>query len=221
MHSGVLFVAAAGVGWLVGLRRGLARRIADSLFVLLAVVFALQPFLFPETITPARHLSARVLTTLPLAVLILLTSLVARGRIRLHQRHLDRALAYLLPVIIAQSVWHFGATRLWNEHLRSFRVALERHQGFVSHRDIAPELRYASLFHWGWTEPTLSILLSPGGRVQAIFGNPALRWQPFDPTDPERLPRLEGHGVDYSAYLAALRRTLPAGDREGAGPPAG
>jgi len=46
--------------------------------------------------------------------------------------------------------------------------------------------------------------LSPGGRVQAIFGNRALAWQPFDPTDPERLPKLERYGVDYTAYLAAL-----------------
>jgi hypothetical protein len=221
VHSGVVFVAVAGVGWFAGLRQGLVRKIGDSLFLLAAVVFALQPFLFPETIAPARHMAARVLTTLPLAVLILLASLVARGRIKLRQRHLDRALTYLLAVIVAQSVWHFGATQLWNEYLQSFRTALERHQGFVSHRVVAHELRYTSLFHWGWTEPTLSILLSPGGRVQAIFGNPALRWQPFDPTDPERLPRLEGHGVDYSAYLAALRRSPPTEGRKGAGPPPG
>jgi hypothetical protein len=215
--SGLVFGGVAAASYLVGLRRGLSGKLGDSLFQLASVAFALQPWLLPDTIAPERHYAARFLTSLPLAALILLAFLSVRGRLRLGDSHLRKALVYLLAVVIAQSVWHFGATRRWSQYLGSFRTALTRHEGFVPHGQIAPELHYANLFHWGWTEPTLSILLSPGGRVRSVFGNRAARWQPFDPTDPAQLPRLERYGVDYSAYVTALRRPPPSAPGSGAG----
>jgi hypothetical protein len=211
VHSGVVFVVVAAAAFLLSVRRGLFGRAGDLLFVLAAAAYAAQPWFLPGTIIPGRHLAARVLTSLPLAVLMLVAFLAVQGKLRLREGHLRRALVYLLVVIIAQSVWHFGATRLWSQYVQSFQIALTRHEGFVLHQDIASELQHGGLFHWGWTEPTLSILLSQGGKVQAIFGNPALGWQPFDPTEPERLPKLGAYGVDYSAYLAALQQAKGAG----------
>jgi len=79
VHSGVIFVAIAGACYLLELRRGLSGKLGAPLFHLAAVAYALQPWLLPGTIAPGRHLAARVLTSLPLAVLILLAFLSVRG----------------------------------------------------------------------------------------------------------------------------------------------
>ena len=60
-------------------------------------------------------------------------------------------------------------------------------------------------FNWGWTNPSPSNLLAPAPQVATLVAvSSPDRWQPFDPTDPAALPRIPG--IDYTAYLAALRR---------------
>jgi hypothetical protein len=57
---------------------------------------------------------------------------------------------------------------------------------------------------WGWTNPWLSVVLAPQGRVRAIIANPGARSAgTFDPTRAAGLPPIAG--VDYSDYVAALQ----------------
>ena len=56
---------------------------------------------------------------------------------------------------------------------------------------------------WSWTNPLMSIVLSPGGRIGTVIGPSNERgWAPFDPTQPDQLPRAPQ--FDYAAYLRAL-----------------
>jgi hypothetical protein len=62
---------------------------------------------------------------------------------------------------------------------------------------------------WGWTQPTLSILWAPDKNVRAIILNPASesgRWQPFDPTNADKLPEIELLGFSYHAYRNSLKK---------------
>jgi len=87
---------------------------------------------------------------------------------------------------------------------------LASHKGYVpwqtvladSRPEQAARLRRLS---WFWTNPILSILLAPEGRVATIVGPVnERRWQPFDPKDLDALP--EAPQFDYTAYAAALNR---------------
>jgi len=67
-------------------------------------------------------------------------------------------------------------------------------------------LQAVAALDWPWTDPLLSIVLAPGGRVGAIVAAPKsyLGWQPFDPARPNALPPVPG--IDYSLYLDALAK---------------
>jgi hypothetical protein len=54
-----------------------------------------------------------------------------------------------------------------------------------------------------WTYPSLSILLSPNGRVASMIVPPRnVRWQPFDPANPSELP--QSRRFDLSIYRDTL-----------------
>jgi hypothetical protein len=62
---------------------------------------------------------------------------------------------------------------------------------------------------WDWTNPTLSFVLSPHGRVASVIASDDRSgWHPFDPADPGDLP--DGRRFDTSRYRAALIRQQSA-----------
>jgi hypothetical protein len=69
-------------------------------------------------------------------------------------------------------------------------------------------------FSWGWTNPCVSYLLSPDGRVRTMIGSrPDLPYLPYDPLRPETLPR--SRRFDISEYLRALHEQGGAGRGRG------
>ena len=118
----------------------------------------------------------------------------------------------LLFLAIGTLGWHVVATAYWADFITTYRDLLARHQGLVRYEDAVMSLAQdqRSLFEkmtWRWTNPTFSILLSPGGKVSTLISNPSSNadgWQPFDPVNSDSLPKSDW--FDTSNYERVLEQ---------------
>jgi len=118
--------------------------------------------------------------------------------------------------------WHVIGIQHWSEYVRVFRGVLSSHHGLVAWEPLLeslPRPQGDALLNmgWSWTQPTVSFWLSPGGQVSTVVANPVgVGWQPFDPADPNRLPRSDL--FDTSAYRKALVGCIGSDDESRACP---
>jgi hypothetical protein len=123
--------------------------------------------------------------------------------------------ALLLFLAFGQVAWQTLAIGYWQLFLADVRTVLANNRGFVPWRDALAQLppenaRRMERIAWWWTNPSLSILLSPQGRVTTLIGQVDEHGrQPFDPQKLESLP--QSPQFDLSAYRAAeTARATPA-----------
>jgi hypothetical protein len=121
----------------------------------------------------------------------------------------DRAMIVVAILAFSQMTWQILATAQWWGYVEMFRAELSQHKGFIpyEHSPIARQpagIQVIRNLVWAWTNPSMSIVLAPGGQVSTIFGASPGRWQPFDPQNPRELPKLGKYGIDYSAYVRAI-----------------
>lgn len=120
-----------------------------------------------------------------------------------------QVLATAAVLMAGALVWHAAALQRWNAYLGVFRQVLASHSGYVPFdAALAPlspaERRLMRGMAHGWVEPSMSIVLAPGGNVRAIVGPWMTQgWQAFDARKPEELPRHRTWRFD--AYLEALK----------------
>ena len=117
-----------------------------------------------------------------------------------------RALGLLFA---AQIVFQLQLTWQWHAFREVSRERLACVRGLVpvdlalasglERQRVSPEWMH------GWQHPTLS-LLDHAGPVRALLGRARgyTEWQPFDPLDPNALPRLSRYGIDTAPYRAAI-----------------
>lgn len=178
-------------------------------FAIACAVAALAPVLWPSSWAPVLHARTRVLNAyipplLGLAFLLTLRNPPPRQRWRF---------AFLVVTILAaaQGVWHVLAAKQWADYLETFRAEVASREGLVSFEQSVLSHEFVdghpmAAMNTSWTLPTLSILMSPGGRVQAMIRNKdPEHWQPFRPEHPEKLPDLSRYGITFDAYAAALK----------------
>lgn len=214
---GLLSVAGVGLVsalFLVGDWNSRFARLMLTAFAIASVIGALSPWIWPHSVVPMLHARARTLNAFvpPLLALVLLYTMkypVSRQRLR----YAYTAVALLAA---AQFAWHVQASRQWTNYLDVFRNEVATHEGLVpfdSTSLILPEVNghpIANLNGDVWEMPVLSILLSPGGRVQAMIAVPHYKgFQPFDPAHPVLLKDLSRYGITYDSYRAALARQSP------------
>jgi hypothetical protein len=117
--------------------------------------------------------------------------------------------AVVLCALLAgvSALWHVEATRRWSDYVGVFRDVLRESRGLVAWEDVLARLPpargrvFEGMSHF-WIEPTMSIVLAPGGNVAAIVtARRAAGWYPFDATKPEQLPR--SRFWNYDGYLKA------------------
>jgi hypothetical protein len=223
-------VSLLTVAALIALRRleGALVDLMTALACVLPLAAAVSVVVWPESLVPLLHYKARVLNTyvpLLLAALMLIVQAAPGG---MPPGAWQRACFVLLFLATAQLVWNVAAASYWRSYLDVFRGELAAHAGLVAYNDTLlarPVVngRPVASLNWGWTMPTMSILLAPGGQVRSIVANPKgwIAWEPFDSANPERLPPLARYGVSYAAYAAALGREREAAQpaaTPGAGP---
>ena len=147
-----------------------------------------------------------LLLCLPLSVLFMWT-LRQPAVPQIWQR--TSVIGVIVALALGQMGWQAIATRYWSEFIASFEMVLTNHRGLVSWHDalagLPPQNAQALIrMNWNWTNPSLSLLLSPHGRVAAIVDVTEMGWQPFDPTNPQELPH--SRFFDTALYREALAR---------------
>ena len=146
-----------------------------------------------------------VAVSVPLAVLFLLT----RSRPSIRAAWMRPPIAALvLFLALGQVGWQALGVRYWSLFVTDFQSVLTSRRGFVHWRDavagLAPkQAAKMNRLAWYWTNPLLSILLAPAGRIATMIGSTnEQNWQPFDPTKASELPRAAQ--FDYSRYEQTL-----------------
>jgi hypothetical protein len=124
-------------------------------------------------------------------------------------------LAVMVVLAVGQFGWQATGTYEWSRLIDGWRTVLSSHRGIIPWQEARRALRpllpatgndpVAKWAVFGWTFPSLSILLAPNGKVASIIAAPSnVGWQPFDPGEPAQLPR--SPLLDFSAYRKALGR---------------
>ena len=93
---------------------------------------------------------------------------------------------YVLPILVLTMHASLYNTARWSVFKDSLFTATQQQAGFVAINEVKfsnPE------FVWGWTAPTLSILVQAmqGGHVRSIIFDPKILWQPYDSSDLENV----------------------------------
>lgn len=95
--------------------------------------------------------------------------------------------------------------RNWSEYIAIYRQVVADRTGFIAWEDLMKELspgeaRVLRRMNFDWTNPSMSILLSPQGHVRSLVMNPPTAWQQWDPTIPSKWPNAWFY--DRSAFPA-------------------
>ncbi len=179
--------------------------IGTLLFALIvpAIFVLIRTARSPEPINPYAHYGYRIFYTfLPLPLTIVLFATLAFCKPQDKQPWLY---GFMIIAVLAfsQIAWNFLATAQWRRYLDVFQETLMTQKGFIPYErsGMTPDdLRKRGMTNmsWGWTEPGLSILLAPGGKIRTVIeANPCSPWFPFDPHDPSHRPDLSSYGFTY------------------------
>ena len=92
----------------------------------------------------------------------------------------------VLPILVLTMHASLHNTAKWSAFKGSLFTATQQQTGFVAINEV--ELNNPE-FVWGWTAPTLSILVQAmqGGDVRSIVFDPNALWQPYDSSDLENV----------------------------------
>lgn len=210
---GILAAAAIGLLWYRERNRLVERR-ALVAFGLVSAILVVGTLWHGALLSPAAQFAARswgAVMSLPLGALCIGSLLRPRWR-AVWER--PSTVAVLGILAAAQLGWHIVATGFWSDYVRDFRAVLASHQGLVAWEDavraLPPGERWVlRRMSWGWTNPAMSFVLAPHGRVASVVATPdESLYQPFNPADPKDLP--DGPRFDTTQYRAALLRQQSA-----------
>lgn len=203
----VMGIMAAGAVWLAGRLERQAPALV-AIFAIPCAMLVAGTAISEDLFAPALQFQARgygAILSLPLSALFLL-SVRSPAWIMLWTR--PAVVAIVVVLALGQLGWQALGTWYWSRYIEDFRAVLRTHRGLVSWPEAVESLppdgaRLLWRLSWYWTNPSLSIVLSPDGKVGAVVDNPVpVRWQPFDPAVPGELPA--SPLIDTSLYRAAL-----------------
>src|SRR5262249_2715715 len=121
-------------------------------------------------------------------------------------------LIVIATLACAQLSWDLAATDRWWLYIADVRSRLARSEGLISWEHAlalgdADKNRLWQTMGFGWTMPSLSIVLQSGTPVRSLIAAPkGTSWQPFDPSNVDKLPRVGG--VDFTAYVHTMKLRL-------------
>ena len=205
--------------WLIPLVSRYSARVKDCSYWLVTATFGLVCLMavvgtlyFDRLFCPSMQFAARnhpAFVSVPLAVLAL-----ASLRWPRLQAVWDTVPNRMILLFLAMGTlgWNIVATAYWADFVTTYRDQLARHQGLVRYEDVVMSLpqdqrKRFDKMTWSWTNPSLSILLSPGGKVSTLISIPskyAAGWQPFDPANPDSLPKSDW--FDTSNYRRVIKQ---------------
>ena len=122
-------------------------------------------------------------------------------------------LIVVVALALAQFSWDLAATERWRTYLADVRTRLAASDGLISwEQALAPgdadRNRTWRAMDFGWSMPSLSVILQSDRLVRSLIAAPeGSAWQPFDPLDLDKLPRIRG--VDYAPYVSTMKGRRP------------
>jgi hypothetical protein len=210
--TAILGIAALAVTFFLhaGLPEAVTRRanvIAAifSAYGLLAIVAAWQ---FEETLSPAAQNLSRYNGIFASMALGFFIALFANARLRFSWSKAP-TLVIVVSLAVTQMGTDLAATWRWRLYLHDFQTRLANSTGLTDWQGNAAGTNAARDASWrlmtiGWVNPIMSIVLSPDGQVHSILDySPDATFRPFDPLDPNSLPRIRG--VSYRSYFEAQK----------------
>jgi len=186
--------------------------VATLIFVAWALFAAAIPWLSDATFAPFPQYQARN------QALFVGSALAVAAVVALQKRNPPQlwlgptTLIAIAALACAQFSWDLAATQRWRAYIADVRDRLAAADGLISWEQAlalgdADKNEIWRAMGFGWTMPSLSVVLrSPS--VRSIIAAPeGTHWQPFDPSNSTDLPRIRG--VDYSPYVRAFREIKP------------
>ncbi len=191
--------------------RGFSRRFFKMELVLLAtvmLVWGLWPVVAPDRLNTQLQYDYRAMQLFTPFGLLLVGCAVNLCPKWFAARQ-NYFVAFSASLLLAQSLWHISAVWQWHGFVGAWRSELATHSGPVALKDTTfggqPIGHQAMNFDWNWANPDLSLMLAPNGRVKSIILPPSRAgWHPFDPLNPEALPKLQQYGLNYDDYIKSL-----------------
>jgi len=151
------------------------------------------------------------LVSFPLGIMLLLSC----NREDSGQQLYLRAIAVLLLVICVTScLSHVQGLQRWQAFVQAYRETLQQGQGYISWQQAFSTVPHMYELGSAWTNPLMSLFLSPQGKVTAIIDNrhPQRKVQIFDPCSGQDLP--QSVYFDFSTYRQQLQTGVCRGQAQ-------
>lgn len=210
----LLWLALMAGCWSGKIRGVISNRIARVFLAIAILVWGAWPLLAPAQLNPYKQYEARFLNLLvPIGLLAIAWICAHRPQwIEKPKKHLIHLTASLL---LAQSLWHLGATEQWRGYLNVWRDMMARNTGIIDltatpywqQRAVG---RQATHFVWQMDARDLCIAIGPR-RVKSLImpgvteSGEIVHGVFLKQFTPEELPNLKRYGVDYSEYIQTVR----------------
>jgi hypothetical protein len=212
--SGVLALITLSI--VVALRLEASERIASTatlvvtlMFVAWAVFAAIAPWASDAAFSPFSQFQARgqalIVGTALAAVAV--GTLLQKTPAQIWLR--PTTLVVIAALACAQFSWDIAATQRWRAFIADTRARLAESNGLISWEralalgDDSKNQKWRAIAKdFGWTLPSLSVVLQ-SGTVHSIIAAPkGTSWQPLDPSNLNGLPRIRG--VDFTPYVQTM-----------------
>jgi len=150
-------------------------------FAIAAVLAAFTPVLIPNSLDQIRQHAARSwIGVLPVG-LVLAMIILRRQNANWSAVAFERVMIVVGILAFSQLTWQNLATAQWRGYIKVFQTELSQHEGFIPYEESPMAIQSSGIqvirkLNWGWTNPLMSIVLAPGGRVSTIFGASPGRW---------------------------------------------
>jgi hypothetical protein len=211
----LVLLVATTVVQLTSVKRtaSVATPVATLIFIIWALSAAVIPWASDATFSPYPQLVARNQA-------LFVGSILAAGAVITFEKKIPErmwlapaTLVVIAALACAQFSWDVAATQRWRAYMTDVRGRLASSDGLISWEQAfgsgdAGKSEVWRAMGFGWTMPSLSLVLQSGSPVHSIIAAPeGTRWQPSDPANLNDLPRIRG--VDYTPYLRAMSERKP------------
>lgn len=132
------------------------------------------------------------LLSFPLALVALWITHYRPKAIKIWGKRDAHLLVALLGIAILAT--HTIGIHKWSGYIHDIKTIVNTEKGIIPQDEIMRVLpddrrQIFKIMSWSWTYPTLSYLLSENGRVNSVILNRPTSYQPFNPCNPEELPK--------------------------------
>jgi len=191
--------------------------VATLSFIAWALFAAVLPWLSDATFSPLSQMAGRN------QALFVGSALAAAAVVALEKKISPQiwlqpaTLVVIAALACAQFSWDVAATQQWQAYIADVRARLAASDGLISWEQAlawgdADRNEIWRAMGFGWTMPSLSVVLQSKSVRSIIAAPEGTRWQPFDPSNLSDLPRIRG--VDYSRYVRAMQEVKPFAQAE-------